>query len=482
MSRIPTLVQRQATRQNRLLSPLLDQCGDLDSARNELRWLSEHAAKPKPASAAYRPFAPKPTPLKNDPEKLSKLEALVKRRAAGEPLQYIIGDQPFGELEILCEPNVLIPRLETEIYTTNLVKALFVANAIGKRGDGRFMKQKLRILDICTGSGAIGLLLHQLLREKFYSSKIEPTLQQEKFSTPLDLQILGIDVSLDAVRLARKNLEHNLKQNLLHPSAEEEVIFREFDATKIGLRPHGCKQELANILGAHSWAHGNAWDVLVCNPPYIAPSDYAEGGRTEKSVRNHEPQLALVPPQDETSRYHPGDTFYPNIMRIALKSSVKVIVMEVGDTAQATRVKEMAVQLKLFDDKRAYIETWYDDGTVIPMEEDERNRLLENSIDEADEARKAPEIQEKEVEKKKDESDTKWKPLSSVADRPVQEDSVSARAVVIWRGKWANRRRQFWNPPIHYKMAQPSAMTLLRETHRKKRWALGNKAEVVEKT
>jgi methylase of polypeptide subunit release factors len=419
----PVSSQTRADRRRGFLGSLLSQAGDLNAARNELRWLGEYAENQRSdPSAGLNETGPAQIPLKNDDVKLSRLEALVKRRAAGEPLQYILGDQPFGELEILCEPNVLIPRIETETYTTRLVEELVKIGAIGERRDGKFHRHSLRCLDLCTGSGAIALLLHQLLRQKFNRPIPRSSPGQTKgirfedreHINPLDIQIMGIDISTHAIRLARKNLRHNIDKGHLQSTADEEVSFREFDVSQLSLKQGEGKTELANLLGATTWDHGNSWDVLVCNPPYVSPSDYALGGRTEKSVREHEPRIALVPPQDEFSNLRPGDTFYPNILRIARHAGVQLVVMEVGGTAQAKRVLRMARDAKLTKAGPPFFEVWYDNGTIASVEEVT-------------------------VKGKKT---TKFNSGQS-------SKHASARAVVIWRDKWAAWRRTLWNPVVH---------------------------------
>lgn len=96
MPRIPFSVIRKAQRENYLLPVLLKECRTIDSARNELRWLRERAVR--------------------DSQALSKegwrslLRSMCQMRSRGYPLQYILGDQPFGDLEILCRRGVLIPR------------------------------------------------------------------------------------------------------------------------------------------------------------------------------------------------------------------------------------------------------------------------------------------------------------------------------------------------------------------------------------
>lgn len=414
MPRLPWSIVRHATRQDRLLGPLLTQCRDLDSAQNELRWLREHAGKAdsrprsinSSLSSDYR---------KHDDVKLSRLEAFVRRRAAGEPLQYIIGDQPFGDLDILCQRNVLIPRPETETYTTNLVHALSASGAVGKQHEPLAARQSLRILDICTGTGAIALLLHQILRQRFYTTTCDPTPEQNKYASPLDVQIVGLDVSTDAVRLARRNLEHNLQRQLLHTSAKDEVVFREIDVTKLALTENVGKQELTKLAEPAQWSHGRQWDIIISNPPYIAPDDYDLGGRTEKSVRNYEPRLALVPPQQPDGDLHPGDTFYPHILRIARQAGTSLIVMEVGDSAQAERVRQLVGAARLSKRGPPHVETWHDDGTVIAEPLDPTTQEVDPNTSEV---------------------------------QPDADTPSSARAVVVWRDKWAARRKSTLDPHI----------------------------------
>lgn len=100
MPRIPTALLRKARTIDPFLPALLAPCRDLHTAQNELRWLREHVEKVAKARRA-----------KGD--KLAKgalLGQLVRERARGKPLQYILGSEYFGDLEIRCAPGVLIPR------------------------------------------------------------------------------------------------------------------------------------------------------------------------------------------------------------------------------------------------------------------------------------------------------------------------------------------------------------------------------------
>lgn len=102
MPRIPPSLLIKAYNENSLLPLLIKECRSLDLARNELRWLRERALRDSqsPARLAGR------TSL----EWRTRLRSMCHRRSQGYPLQYILGDQPFGDLEILCRRGVLIPR------------------------------------------------------------------------------------------------------------------------------------------------------------------------------------------------------------------------------------------------------------------------------------------------------------------------------------------------------------------------------------
>lgn len=97
MPRLSSSLLRHARHLHPLLPSLLRPCRDLASARNELRWLLEHAI-----SSSNEKHARHGSP--------QRLRQLVRQRGRGKPLQYILGSQPFGDLGILCRAGVLIPR------------------------------------------------------------------------------------------------------------------------------------------------------------------------------------------------------------------------------------------------------------------------------------------------------------------------------------------------------------------------------------
>jgi len=100
MPRLPTSLLRRARAQDPLLVPLLRTCRDLDSARNELRWLSENVEEKAVSNGMSQ----------HGVAARQHLRRKCLERGRGKPLQYILGTEYFGELELLCRPGVLIPR------------------------------------------------------------------------------------------------------------------------------------------------------------------------------------------------------------------------------------------------------------------------------------------------------------------------------------------------------------------------------------
>jgi HemK-like putative methylase len=368
MPRLPPQLFRLAGQRSPHLAALLRQCRSLRSAENELRWLKQHVNQETNSGGASK-----------------RLDHLVRRRAQGEPLQYILGNQPFGDLEILCKPRVLIPRPETETYTIGIAQSLKDIGVFA--GEHETTEGTLRILDLCSGTGCISLLLHDLLRES------------------ASLQVLGLDLSQHAVQLAKENIEHNIASGQLVPSARAEVRFHQAGILDLAGAGNATVSQLPSYMSSdHDGSH--CWDVLVSNPPYVSPRDYNVGGPTEDSVRKYEPRMALVPPRVHGSAVTQADEFYPHILRIARAIGARLVVMEVGDAYQAQRVCELA---RAHDEASAAIaspfrlETWYDDGTV------------ELSIQTDD---------------------------GSHAAEPRKDDSANARAIVMWKGDWATRRAE----------------------------------------
>ncbi|KAJ6109786.1 hypothetical protein N7486_002021 [Penicillium sp. IBT 16267x] len=211
-------------------------------------------------------------------------------------------------------------------------------------------RRPLRILDLCTGTGCIALLLHALLA---------PTFQ--------DMQILGVDISPTALKLAQKNLVHNMHRALLTDRALGQVHFHRADV--LGVGDEGPVPTIQEALREyfprldHSGGSTSEFgcDLLISNPPYISTADF-RNGTTSRSVRRFEPRLALVPPNTPQSAMPEGcnmeDVFYHRILSLSLQSQAKITVLECGDIMQARRVVAMYQAMATEQAKGFTVEVW----------------------------------------------------------------------------------------------------------------------------
>ncbi|RVX71188.1 hypothetical protein B0A52_03554 [Exophiala mesophila] len=381
----------------------------------------------------------------------AQLARLVAERARGKPLQYVIGNQPFGNLEIICRPGVLIPRPETETYTEEIGRLLhWLAR---KHVDGRFLlkQRRLRILDLCTGSGCIALYLYSIL-------KPAPGMQPPypRFSgADLDIRILGIDISEDAIKLARENLKHNISKGFLHPDAEKDIVFIQQDIMKLA---SGAKKIEVNeenkiaIRPKKTVEEDSEWDVVVSNPPYISARGYSTD--TESSVRKYEPIQALVPsiepegaPPDPLRTKSSGDQLYMPIIRIARDSKAKLIAIEVGDTEQGSRILARLRQ-KLTPVRRPNqrelktpiptIEAWRDDGSIRRVFEPVPRKLPIRRVVEP-----VPNLSPSSISRQPSTSsiDPNLPISSDTACGAETNTAMSDRIVVAWIDEWAEWRR-----------------------------------------
>lgn len=176
------------------------------------------------------------------PEELTAIRQLVARRAAREPLQYILGHTEFWSLPFAVAPGVLIPRGDTEVLVEEALRLLEAADSDGA------------VLDVGTGSGAIAVAIAH--------------------SCP-QLQLVAIDVSTEALALARRNAESN--------QVAERIRF--------------CRRDMAQLAAG---GEGGPYRMIVSNPPYIR-RDEMSGLMPE--VREHEPHLALEAGDDGLDCY-----------------------------------------------------------------------------------------------------------------------------------------------------------------------------------
>ena len=206
----------------------------------------------------------------------------------------------------------------------------------------------VRILDLCTGTGCIALLLHALLAPHFDQ-----------------LRILGIDISPIALNLAQRNLNHNVERGLLTRRAFTDIQFHR--ANVLGQKNDSVPivEEILSrhfdnpgILDASSPEFG--CDLLISNPPYMSTSDF-RNGTTSRSVRLFEPRLALVPPAVDSampSGCKAEDIFYHSILALSLKLRTKITVLETGDIMQARRVVEMFHEMNPEKPETFHVEIW----------------------------------------------------------------------------------------------------------------------------
>ena len=204
---------------------------------------------------------------------LASYRELIKRRLAGEPVAYLVSEHEFWGFPLWVDPSVLVPRPDTETV---------VEVARATRAD---RAAPCRVLDLCTGSGAIAIALAKELPAA---------------------HVIATEVSAPAAALARRNAERN--------GVADRVEVREGDL----------------------WAPvaGERFDLVVSNPPYIATSVIA----TLSPEVRREPVLALDGGPD-------GLAFYDRICagaRDHLEPGGALVVEHGFDQADAVRARFVA--------------------------------------------------------------------------------------------------------------------------------------------
>lgn len=158
---------------------------------------------------------------------------LVRRRNEGTPVAYLVGYKEFYSMQFEVNPDVLIPRPETEHL---VVAALDRAKEFGSRA--------LAVADVGTGSGAIAVTVAKHLK---------------------NCHVTAIDKSPAAIAVARRNAEK-------HQLGDDRITFLESD--------------LLSALPADA-----VFDLILSNPPYVSQAEFEQ---LPVSVRKFEPQMALV--------------------------------------------------------------------------------------------------------------------------------------------------------------------------------------------
>lgn len=205
----------------------------------------------------------------NEPQDQKTVELfkqLVEARKNNKPLQYILGSTNFYGLNLVVNENVLIPRFETEELVENTIK--IIKNKFNK---------PIKILDLCTGSGAIGLKLKEIFK---------------------DSKVTLSDISPKALKVAKQNSE-NLELNV-------EIIESDL---------------FENI--------NDKFDCIISNPPYIKDDE-----EIESIVKENEPAIALYGGKD-------GLDYYEKILKDISKylNDKFIIAFEIGYTQKEDVIK-----------------------------------------------------------------------------------------------------------------------------------------------
>ena len=174
-------------------------------------------------------------------EAFTAAEGFVKRILADEPLAYVLGEWEFYGMTLMVTPSVLIPRDDTCAVTD-----LAIQQAL-------YLGENPRILDLCTGSGCIGLAI---------ASRVN------------DAKVTLADISRDALQVARKNIS---AQKL---------------SARVSCVQVNALEEPPGFLGK--------FDLIVSNPPYITTREMRE---LPRSVAVFEPRLALHGGEDGLEFY-----------------------------------------------------------------------------------------------------------------------------------------------------------------------------------
>lgn len=166
-----------------------------------------------------------------------RFDAMLARRAAREPLQYIVGHAPFRYLDLAVGPGVFIPRPETELVVQEGLDWLAVQRITAPR-----------VVDLCAGSGAIGLSI---------------------VTETADAEVWAVELSERTAAWTRRNAEA--------------VAAAAGTAHRYHLVPGD-----ATASGTLAELDGTV-DLVVTNPPYVPESEIPE----QPEVRDYDPELAL---------------------------------------------------------------------------------------------------------------------------------------------------------------------------------------------
>lgn len=227
-----------------------------------------------------------------DPKAWDSFQQWLERAKEGEPIQYIIGKQDFYGETFSVSPDVLIPRPETELLIEHLLQA----------ARKHFIEQRLSVIDLGTGSGAIAITL----------AKLCP-----------DWDIWALELSVGALNVAKQN------------------------AANVGVldRIHFVQGDMLALSSALEGKRAKPFHIMVSNPPYIPRNEIPY---LQREVRDHEPHMALDGGID-------GLDFYRGIIA-QLKSwlsSPGIVAFEIG-IGQSQAITQMLKECNIAETEVHY--------------------------------------------------------------------------------------------------------------------------------
>lgn len=243
----------------------------VEDAEVELRWIVERASGRTPAEQVAALDEPATV------REVSFVDQMVARRAAGEPLQYVLGRWAFRTLELMVDRRVLIPRPETEVVAGLALDALAAWDRRHAPGAGQPRPVPVAV-DLGTGSGAIAL-----------------SLAAERWP---HVEVWATDASPDALAVARANLAG---------LGRRAGVVRLVEGDWFAALPEDLRGRV---------------DLVVTNPPYVAEAD-----ELPPEVADWEPRSALLA----------GPDGLDDICRIVAEAPTwlapdGVLVVEIGET------------------------------------------------------------------------------------------------------------------------------------------------------
>ncbi len=189
------------------------------------------------------------------PEELEAYRQLLRRRAAHEPIQYILGETEFFSLKFKLNRSTLIPRPETELLVDTVIEQCRI----------RYItKDLISICDIGTGCGNIAIALAKHLPNS---------------------QVMAIDTHPEAIKIA--------EQNAAAHEVGDRIKFIQYD-----------------ILSQDQKIAGG-FDVVVSNPPYISRQEFDQ---LPNEVKNFEPRIALAGGEDGLDFYRKIAKLAPSLL------------------------------------------------------------------------------------------------------------------------------------------------------------------------